>query len=107
MQAFIDQGKLLEAERLKQRTSYDIEMLREMGYTTGIENYSRYFDGRKPGQMPYTLLDYFPDDYLMFIDESHITIPQIHAMYNGDRARKDNGYFNFERCHKHRNNFFS
>lgn len=89
VQAFIDQGKLLEAERLKQRTSYDIEMLREMGYTTGIENYSRYFDGRTPGQMPYTLLDYFPDDYLMFIDESHITIPQIHAMYNGDRARKD------------------
>ena len=89
VQAFLDAGKVLEAERLKQRTSYDIEMLREMGYTTGIENYSRYFDGRKPGQMPYTLLDYFPDDYLMFIDESHITIPQIHAMYNGDRARKD------------------
>ena len=89
VESFKIQGKLLEAERLKQRTSYDIEMLREMGYTTGIENYSRYFDGRKPGQMPYTLLDYFPDDYLMFIDESHITIPQIHAMYNGDRARKD------------------
>ncbi len=90
VQKFLDNGKLLEAERLRQRTSYDIEMLREMGYTTGIENYSRYFDGRSPGQMPYTLLDYFPDDYLMFIDESHITIPQIHAMYNGDRARKDN-----------------
>ena len=89
VQAFLDQGKLLEAERLRQRTSYDIEMLREMGYTTGIENYSRYFDGRQPGQTPYTLLDYFPDDYLMFIDESHITIPQIGAMYNGDRARKD------------------
>ena len=74
---------------MRQRTSYDIEMLREMGYTTGIENYSRYFDGREPGQMPYTLLDYFPDDYLMFIDESHITIPQIRAMYNGDKARKD------------------
>ncbi len=90
VEAFKAQGKILEAERLRQRTSYDIEMLREMGYTTGIENYSRYFDGRKPGQMPYTLLDYFPDDYLMFIDESHITIPQIRAMYNGDRARKDN-----------------
>lgn len=90
VEAFKSQGKILEAERLRQRTSYDIEMLREMGYTTGIENYSRYFDGRKPGQMPYTLLDYFPDDYLMFIDESHITIPQIRAMYNGDRARKDN-----------------
>lgn len=90
VESFKSQGKILEAERLRQRTSYDIEMLREMGYTTGIENYSRYFDGRKPGQMPYTLLDYFPDDYLMFIDESHITIPQIRAMYNGDRARKDN-----------------
>ncbi len=90
VEAFKSQGKILEAERLRQRTSYDIEMLREMGYTTGIENYSRYFDGRKPGEKPYTLLDYFPDDYLMFIDESHITIPQIRAMYNGDRARKDN-----------------
>lgn len=90
VEEFKKQGKILEAERLRQRTSYDIEMLREMGYTTGIENYSRYFDGRQPGQMPYTLLDYFPDDYLMFIDESHITLPQIRAMYNGDRARKDN-----------------
>lgn len=90
VEAFKREGKILEAERLRQRTSYDIEMLREMGYTTGIENYSRYFDGRKPGEKPYTLLDYFPDDYLMFIDESHITIPQIRAMYNGDRARKDN-----------------
>lgn len=90
VEEFKKQGKILEAERLRQRTSYDIEMLREMGYTTGIENYSRYFDGRKPGEKPYTLLDYFPDDYLMFIDESHITIPQIRAMYNGDRARKDN-----------------
>lgn len=87
---FEDQGKIVEALRLKQRTSYDIEMLREMGYTSGVENYSRYFDGRKPGDTPYTLLDYFPDDYLMIIDESHMTLPQIRAMYNGDRARKDN-----------------
>ena len=90
VEEFKRNGKILEAERLRQRTSYDIEMLREMGYTTGIENYSRYFDGREPGEKPYTLLDYFPDDYLMFIDESHITVPQIRAMYNGDRARKDN-----------------
>ena len=83
-------GKMIEAARLKQRTSYDIEMMREMGYTNGIENYSRYFDGRMPGEMPYTLLDYFPDDMLVFIDESHMTLPQIRAMYNGDRARKNN-----------------
>ena len=83
-------GKLIEAQRLKQRVSYDIEMLREMGYCNGIENYSRYFDGRKPGQTPYTLFDYFPDDWLLLIDESHITIPQIRGMFNGDRARKDN-----------------
>ena len=82
-------GKLLEAERLKQRTSYDIEMMREIGYCNGIENYSRYFDGRKPGETPYTLMDYFPDDFLLLVDESHMTIPQIHAMFNGDRARKD------------------
>ena len=82
-------GKLLEAERLKQRTSYDIEMLREIGYCSGIENYSRYFDGRKPGETPYTLMDYFPDDFLVLIDESHMTLPQIRAMYNGDKARKD------------------
>ena len=82
-------GKLLEAERLKQRTSYDIEMMREIGYCSGIENYSRYFDGRSPGETPFTLLDYFPDDFLVLVDESHMTIPQIHAMYNGDRARKD------------------
>ena len=90
VKAFEDQGKIVEAMRLKQRTSYDIEMLREMGYTSGVENYSRYFDGRKPGDAPYTLLDYFPNDYLMIIDESHMTLPQIRAMYNGDRARKDN-----------------
>lgn len=83
------QGKILEAERLKQRTSYDIEMMREIGYCSGIENYSRYFDGRNPGEMPYTLFDYFPDDFLLLIDESHMTIPQIRAMYNGDKARKD------------------
>ncbi len=82
-------GQLLEAQRLEQRTHYDIEMLRELGYCTGIENYSRYFDGRRPGDAPYTLLDYFPEDYLVFIDESHVTLPQIRAMYNGDRARKE------------------
>lgn len=83
------QGKILEAERLKQRTSYDIEMMREIGYCNGIENYSRYFDGRLPGETPYTLMDYFPDDFLLLIDESHMTIPQVRAMYNGDKARKD------------------
>ncbi len=83
------EGKLLEAERLKQRTSYDIEMMREIGYCSGIENYSRYFDGRKPGETPYTLMDYFPDDFLLLVDESHMTLPQIRAMYNGDKARKD------------------
>ena len=82
-------GKILEAERLKQRTSYDIEMMREIGYCSGIENYSRYFDGRLPGETPYTLMDYFPEDFLLLIDESHMTIPQVRAMYNGDRARKD------------------
>ena len=71
-----------------QRTQYDIEMMRQIGFCTGIENYSRYFDGRKPGDAPFCLLDYFPDDYLMFIDESHVTVPQIRGMYNGDRARK-------------------
>ncbi len=86
---FEDAGKFIEAQRIKERVSYDIEMIREMGYTSGIENYSRYFDGRKPGEAPYTLFDYLPDDYLLMIDESHITIPQIRAMYNGDRARKD------------------
>ena len=86
---FKQEGNLLEAQRLQQRTNYDIEMLRELGYCTGIENYSRYFDGRKPGDAPYTLLDYFPEDYIVFIDESHVTLPQIRAMYNGDRARKE------------------
>ncbi|EYE88839.1 excinuclease ABC subunit B [Fervidicella metallireducens AeB] len=83
-------GKLLEAQRLKQRTNYDIEMLREVGYCTGIENYSRLFDGRNPGEPPYTLIDYFPEDFLMFIDESHVTLPQVRAMYGGDKSRKDN-----------------
>lgn len=82
------ENKLVEAQRLEQRTHYDIEMIREIGYCSGIENYSRYFDGRSPGQPPYTLLDYFGDDFLTIIDESHVTIPQIRAMYNGDRARK-------------------
>ncbi|HSK68328.1 MAG TPA: excinuclease ABC subunit UvrB [Candidatus Limnocylindria bacterium] len=85
---FEREGRLLEAQRLSQRTNYDIEMLRELGFVSGIENYSRYFDGRKPGQPPFTLLDYFPEDFLCFIDESHVTLPQIHGMYNGDRARK-------------------
>ncbi len=83
-------GRLLEAQRLRQRTNYDIEMMREMGYCNGIENYSRYFDGRKTGQPPFTLLDYFPDDFIIFIDESHMTLPQLRAMYNGDRSRKKN-----------------
>jgi len=83
-------GKVVEAYRLNQRVDYDLEMLKEMGYTKGIENYSRYFDGRQVGQPPYTLLDYFPDDFITFIDESHITLPQIQGMYNGDKARKEN-----------------
>ncbi len=87
---FEEKGKLIEAQRIKERVSYDLEMMREMGYCNGIENYSRYFDGRLPGQMPYTLLDFFGDDYLMFVDESHITLPQLRAMFNGDRARKTN-----------------
>lgn len=89
-QAFLDSGKLVEGQRLKQRVSYDMEMMREMGYCSGIENYSRYFDGREAGQPPYTLLDYFPKNFVTFIDESHMTIPQIRGMYNGDRARKTN-----------------
>ncbi|MGL6184149.1 MAG: excinuclease ABC subunit UvrB [Clostridium chrysemydis] len=83
------QGKLLEAQRLKQRTNFDIEMMREMGYCSGIENYSRILDGRDPGTPPKTLIDYFPEDYLMFIDESHVTLPQVRAMYAGDRSRKN------------------
>jgi excinuclease ABC subunit B len=85
-----DLGKLLEAQRLEQRTRNDLEMLREIGFCTGIENYSRHLTGRAPGEAPYTLLDYFPDDFLMVIDESHVSVPQVGAMYNGDKARKDN-----------------
>ena len=83
------QGKLLEAERLRMRTTYDLEMLREVGFCSGIENYARHIDGRAPGEPPYTLLDYFPDDFLCVIDESHVTVPQIHGMYEGDRTRKE------------------
>lgn len=86
---FKKEGKLLEAQRLEQRTRFDIEMLEETGFVKGIENYSRYLTNREPGEQPATLLDYFPDDYLMFIDESHMTIPQVRGMYNGDRARKE------------------
>ncbi len=82
------EGKVLEAYRLKQRTQYDLEMMRELGYCSGIENYSRHMDGRPPGSTPYTLLDYFPDDFVTFVDESHITLPQVRGMYNGDRSRK-------------------
>ena len=81
--------KLLEAQRLEQRTNFDLEMMMEVGYCSGIENYSRYFSGRKPGERPYTLIDFFPDDFMTIIDESHVTLPQIQAMYNGDRARKE------------------
>ena len=85
---FINDGRYLEAKRLEERVNYDLEMIRELGYCSGIENYSRFFDGRKPGARPFCLLDYFPDDYLMVIDESHATVPQIRAMYGGDRSRK-------------------
>lgn len=84
-----DAGKHIEAYRLEQRTNYDLEMIQELGYCKGIENYSRYFDGRKPGDPPYTLMDFFPEDYLLVIDESHITVPQIRGMFNGDRSRKE------------------
>ena len=87
---FNEIGKPLEAKRLEERTTFDLEMMRELGYCSGIENYSRYLDGRAPGTRPFCLLDYFPEDYLMVIDESHVTIPQVHAMYGGDRSRKEN-----------------
>jgi len=87
---FKDIAKPLEAKRLEERTNFDLEMIRELGYCSGIENYSRYLDGREPGTRPFCLLDYFPNDYLMIIDESHVTIPQVHAMYGGDRSRKEN-----------------
>ncbi|MDH5828119.1 excinuclease ABC subunit UvrB [Sphingobacterium faecium] len=83
-----DEGKMLEAKRLEERVNYDLEMMRELGYCSGIENYSRFFDGREPGMRPFCLLDYFPEDYLLVIDESHVTIPQLRAMYGGDRSRK-------------------
>ena len=88
IQIFEEQGKPLEAKRLKQRVEYDLEMIKEMGYCPGIENYSRYFDGRKEGQRPFCLIDYFPKDFITFIDESHVTLPQVHAMYGGDHSRK-------------------
>jgi excinuclease ABC subunit B len=87
---FKDIGKHLEAKRIKERTEFDLEMIRELGYCSGIENYSRYLDGRLPGTRPFCLLDYFPEDYLMIVDESHVTISQVHAMYGGDRSRKEN-----------------
>jgi excinuclease ABC subunit B len=90
VERFKQQNKLIEAQRLKERVFYDLEMMREMGYCNGIENYSRYFDGRNIGEPPFTLLDYFPKDFLLFVDESHISLPQVRGMYNGDRARKKN-----------------
>ena len=83
-------GRFLEAKRIKERTEFDLEMIREIGYCSGVENYSRYFDRRKPGSRPFCLIDYFPDDFLMFIDESHVSIPQVRAMWGGDRSRKAN-----------------
>jgi len=90
LEQFIQGGQPIEAKRLEDRVNYDLEMMRELGYCSGIENYSRYFDGRLPGSRPFCLLDYFPDNYLMMVDESHVTISQINAMYGGDRARKEN-----------------
>jgi excinuclease ABC subunit B len=90
VEAFRNQGKIEEAQRLKDRVEYDLEMIRELGYCSGIENYSRYFDRRTSGQRPFCLLDYFPEDYLMVVDESHVTLPQVKGMYGGDRARKTN-----------------
>ncbi|MFI3333347.1 MAG: excinuclease ABC subunit UvrB [Rikenellaceae bacterium] len=90
VEAFERSGRMVEAQRLRQRVEYDLEMIKELGYCSGIENYSRYFDGRAEGTRPFCLLDYFPDDFLMVIDESHVTLPQVHAMFGGDRARKEN-----------------
>lgn len=87
---FLSENKLIEAQRIRERVNYDLEMMQEMGYCSGIENYSRYFDGRTPGEAPYTLLDYFPKDFLLFVDESHMTLPQVRGMFNGDKARKKN-----------------
>ena len=88
LKQFEQEGKLLEAQRIRQRTQYDLEMMAEVGYCNGIENYSMHIDGRKPGEPPFTLLDYFPDDYLLVMDESHVTIPQLHGQFAGDRSRK-------------------
>src|SRR5690606_5749701 len=89
--SFFEQDmRLVEAKRLRDRTEFDLEMIRELGYCSGVENYSRYFDRRLPGSRPFCLLDYFPDDYLLVIDESHVTVPQIRAMWGGDRSRKTN-----------------
>ena len=87
---FEENEKLIEAQRIRQRTMYDTEMMRELGYCSGIENYSRIISGREPGSAPMTLLDFFPKDFVLFIDESHVTVPQVRAMYAGDRARKEN-----------------
>ena len=87
---FKSQGKLLEAQRIEQRTRYDLEMIREIGFCKGIENYSRYITGRKPGEPPYTLIDFFPRDFLLFMDESHVGIPQVRGMFEGDYSRKKN-----------------
>ena len=89
VKVFQSEGKLIEAQRIKQRTEYDIEMLRETGFCKGIENYSAIMSGRKPGEPPFTLLDYFPDDFMLFVDESHVTLPQVRGMYGGDRSRKE------------------
>jgi excinuclease ABC subunit B len=85
----LSQNKIIEAERLKRRTKYDLELLEEVGFVNGIENYSRYFDGRQPGERPHALLEYFKDDFLLVVDESHVTIPQIGGMYAGDKSRKE------------------
>ena len=90
LKALRDRNKLVEAQRLEQRTLYDLEMMKEVGFCSGIENYSRHISGRPPGSRPYTLIDYFPKDFMLFVDESHATLPQLHAMYNGDRSRKEN-----------------
>lgn len=90
VQEFESEGKLIEAQRIRERVNYDLEMIKEMGYCSGIENYSRYFDKRKPGEPPFTLIDYFKDDFVLFVDESHITLPQVRGMYNGDKMRKTN-----------------
>ena len=99
---FRENGKHMEAKRLKDRVTYDLEMLQELGYCPGIENYSRYFDGRPPGQRPFCLLDYFPEDFLTVIDESHVTLPQIRAMYGGDHSTKaDAGGIWFQNAFRH------